>query len=62
MPDTRIPPVLDSDGKPLPITPATGGSWLRDADGGLTPADADTAAGAGLEWPGDAAPVTPPQE
>lgn len=53
----RIPPQLDADGQPLPITPATGGTWLREADGGLTPADEATAAAAGLLQP-EAAPAT----
>lgn len=54
---TRIPPVLLPDGTPADLTPPTSGNWLRDADGGLTPADADTAALAGLAWP--AAPALP---
>ena len=47
----RIPPQLDAEGKTLELNPPCGGSWLRDADGGLSPADAATAAGAGLDWP-----------
>lgn len=47
---TRIPP----SGGPSPVMPPTGGSWTRDADGGLTPGDAQTAAAAGLTWPGGA--------
>ena len=43
----RIPPQL-LDGKPAELTPPAGGSWTRDADGGLTPADEATARGAGL--------------
>lgn len=30
--------------------PESGGTWFRDADGGLTPGDAQTAADAGLAW------------
>lgn len=33
------------------VQPPCGGSWLRLADGGLQPADADTAARAGLLQP-----------
>ena len=33
------------------VAPPSGGCWLRDADGGLTPADQETAQGAGLDWP-----------
>lgn len=43
----RIAP--SQDGQEL--TPPTGGAWLRDADGGLTPQDEQTAVGAGLDWP-----------
>jgi hypothetical protein len=43
---TRIPPADDGSD----ITPTAGGSWIRDADGGLTPADAQTARAAGLRW------------
>ncbi len=46
MQQTRIEPV---DG--VELNPPCGGHWLRDADGGLTPADAPTAAAAGLAWP-----------
>ena len=46
----RIPPQLGADGAPLELSPPHGGRWLRDADGGLSPADADTAAGAGLAF------------
>lgn len=43
----RIEPIeKDAD-----MVPPTGGSWLRDADGGLTPLDEQTAHGAGLQWP-----------
>lgn len=39
----------------IPLTneqnPPTGGSWIRHADGSLTPADEATARGAGLAWP-----------
>lgn len=35
---------------PEPMPPS-GGNWVRDADGGLSPADAVTAAAAGLRWP-----------
>jgi len=31
--------------------PPAGGSWIRHADGSLTPADKATARGAGLAWP-----------
>ncbi len=43
---TRIPPAADGSD----VTPTAGGSWIRDADGGLTPADAQTARAAGLRW------------
>jgi hypothetical protein len=48
---TRIEPKTDDDGRPVELTPPAGGSWLRDADGGLTPANEPTAIGAGLDWP-----------
>jgi len=49
MPIRRIPPVLHpTTGNPLEMTPPAGGSWTRDADGGLTPADEATARSAGL--------------
>lgn len=49
MPIRRIPPVLHpTTGNPLEMTPPAGGSWIRDADGGLTPADEATARSAGL--------------
>lgn len=44
--NTRIPPIEGAD-----VNPPCGGHWLRDPDGGLTPADAETAAAAGLKWP-----------
>lgn len=43
---TRIPP---TEAAPEPRPPC-GGSWIRDADGGLTPGDAETALAAGLDW------------
>lgn len=43
---TRIPPAADGSD----VTPTAGGSWTRDADGGLTPGDAQTAHAAGLRW------------
>lgn len=49
---SRIPPVLDADGAPVELNPPFGGRWLRDADGGLSPADEATATAAGLAWPG----------
>ncbi len=48
----RIEPVLGEDGKPVELGPPCAGRWLRAEDGGLEPADADTAAAAGLAWPG----------
>jgi hypothetical protein len=48
---TRIEPQTDADGQSVELTPPAGGSWLRDADGGLTPANEPTAIGAGLDWP-----------
>ena len=48
---TRIEPALGDDGQPVELAPQAGGQWVRDADGGLSPADAATAAGAGLAWP-----------
>jgi hypothetical protein len=47
---TRILP--DADGHEP--TPTAGGRWVRDLDGGLTPADAQTAHAAGLAWGEDA--------
>lgn len=49
---TRIEPVRDAAGRPLELAPPCGARWLRDADGGLTPADAQTAEAAGLAWAG----------
>ena len=50
----RIEPVIDPEtGKPVELNPPCGGSWQRDADGGMTPADEQTAKAAGLQW-GDA--------
>lgn len=51
-PATRIEPQLDANGQPTELTPAHGGRWLRHADGSLEPADAQTAAAAGLAWAG----------
>jgi hypothetical protein len=57
----RIAPVIDPDtGLATEINPPAGGSWLRDADGGLTPADEATARGAGLDWATDARPDSNP--
>jgi hypothetical protein len=44
----RIEPVLDAEGNPVDQLPPCGGSWQREADGGLTPADEATARAAGL--------------
>ena len=49
---TRIEPVLDDKGQAVELHPPGGSRWIRDADGGLTPADADTAAAVGLAWRG----------
>ncbi len=46
----RIPPQLGPTGAPLELDPPCGGSWRRDADGGLSPADESTARAAGLAW------------
>jgi hypothetical protein len=54
---TRIEPTFDADGEVVAPNPPCGGYWLRDADGGLTPADATTAAAAGLKWPTKADPI-----
>jgi hypothetical protein len=43
-----LPPTRDTDGELLP--PPSGGSWLRHADGSLSPADECTARNAGLAW------------
>jgi hypothetical protein len=38
-------------GAPVPeLVPPCAGRWLREPDGGLAPADPDTAAAAGLDW------------
>lgn len=47
---TRIEPQLDAQGQPTEQNPPCAGRWLRQQDGGLLPADADTAAAAGLAW------------
>jgi hypothetical protein len=52
---TRIEPRHDADGRQIDIDPPSGGSWIREADGGLTPADKATATGAGLAWGADLA-------
>ena len=44
----RIEPI-----KGVELNPQSGGCWVRDDDGGLTPADPHTAAAAGLSWPAD---------
>ena len=49
---TRCEPVLGADGIPWDLLPPCGGHWLRDVDGGLSPADEGTARAAGLAWPG----------
>lgn len=36
--------------------PPCGGSWVREADGGLRPRDEATAKDAGLHWPAPKAP------
>lgn len=46
----RIEPQLDANGQAVDLNPPSGGSWIRDPDGGLTPADKYTADGAGLAW------------
>lgn len=51
-PTTRIEPVLGGDGKPVDLHPPGGSRWIRDADGGLTPADRSTAEAVGLAWLG----------
>ena len=52
---TRVVDALPIRIAPVPgvvePNPPCGGRWLRDADGGLSPADAETAAAAGLAWP-----------
>ncbi len=47
---TRIEPVIGTNGKPDHLAPPVGGDWVRDPDGGLTPADEATAKAAGLGW------------
>lgn len=47
----RLEPAVDGG----ELTPPCGGNWLREADGGLRPRDADTARAAGLHWPADQA-------
>lgn len=42
----RIAPTPE---RPEP-NPSTGGEWVRDADGGITPMNEKTALAAGLEW------------
>jgi hypothetical protein len=44
----RIEPTLDAAGQPVEVLAPCGGSWQRDADGGLTPRDESTARDAGL--------------
>jgi hypothetical protein len=51
----RITPKLDETGQPIELNPPSGGQWIRDPDGGLTPADKHTADGAGLAWGAEAA-------
>ena len=47
----RIQPLpAGADGKVPDLFPPCGGSWRRDADGGLTPLDAATAQAAGLSF------------
>jgi hypothetical protein len=52
---TRLEPTQQC---PFP-TPASGGNWRRDADGGLSPADQGTAESAGLAWPALAPAASP---
>lgn len=47
---TRCEPVRGADGVAADLLPPCGGCWLREADGGLRPADAGTAHAAGLAW------------
>lgn len=56
----RIAPTQQT---PEPM-PQTSGAWVRDADGGLRPLDAATAAQAGLDWPADLLdpPADPPTD
>lgn len=48
---SRIEPVLNATGQPVDLLPPCGGSWVREADGGLMPADESTAVAAGLMAP-----------
>ena len=52
---TRIAPTTAC---PEP-TPPAGGTYIREADGGLRPADQATATAAGLDWT-DPTPATQP--
>ena len=55
---TRIVPPDRPRGTPAPeLVPPCAGRWLREPDGGLVPADPDTAAAAGLDWLAVAAPT-----
>ncbi len=45
-PSERIEP--DAEGRE--VMPPCGGSWVREEDGGLRPADKETAEAAGLAW------------
>lgn len=49
LPSRIAPPEV---AEPIELMPPCSGSWIRDADGGLTPADAPTAAAAGLSFAG----------
>lgn len=49
----------DEAGALIPPNPPVSGFWRRDADGGLTPKDADTAARADLAWPPEGAAAAP---
>lgn len=51
----RIEPQLDEHGNAIELNAPSGGQWLRDADGGLTPLDKHTADGAGLAFGAEAA-------
>ena len=59
---TRIEPRHDANGRPMDLDPPSGGSWIREADGGLTPADQATATGAGLAWGADPQPDPEPSD
>lgn len=52
---TRIGLLIDASGRSVEQGPPCAGRWLRQVDGSLLPADADTAAAAGLAW----APASP---